>query len=150
MQPDAELLTEFGALAKEANLPQEAAQKIVELAGKMVTGNATKAATAFNAQVTEFYSDIGGTPETWVAAAKADKEFGGEKFNENLALAKSALDQFGTPELSKYLMKTKAGNHPELLRAFVRIGKAISQDGFVPGRASGARKSDADVIYATH
>jgi hypothetical protein len=85
--------------------------------------------------------------EAWGKEALADKEFGGEKFEENLAVAKKGLDQFATPELKNLLVQTKLGNHPEVLRAFFRAGQAISEDGFVPGRVGSTRKSNAEVLY---
>lgn len=140
----------FSDWAKTHNLSQDAAQAAVDLAAEMQTSSAQAIMTAQKAAVTEFYAPIGGDPATWAAQARADKEIGGDKFNENLALAAQARDQFGTPELKKVLNVMKIGDHPEVLRFFVRAGKAISQDGFVPGRASnGARKSDAEVIYGS-
>lgn len=120
------VLTEFATLAKELNLPQEAAQKVVDLAGRMQAENVTAVQAQIDAQA-----------EKWGEDSKADKEFGGEAFDENLAIAKTALDKFGTPELKSLLNQSKLGNHPEVLRFFVRAGKAISQDGFIPGRQGG-------------
>lgn len=67
----------------------------------------------------------------WVDQAKADKEFGGSKFDENLAVANSALDAVGTPELKTLLRTTGFGNHPEVIRAFVKVGKALGEDKLV-------------------
>lgn len=136
---DTPVLGEFAALAKEANLPQATAQKFVDLAGKMQTQTIEGVQTALEAQ-----------GDKWGQDAKADKEFGGDAFDANLAIAKTALDTFGTPELKSLLNQSKLGNHPEVLRAFVRIGKAISQDGFVPGRNSGSAKSFFDKSPELH
>lgn len=138
LKADEALMGEFGSLAKELNLPQEAAQKLVDLAGKMQSGTLEGVQAAIAAQA-----------EKWADDSRGDKEYGGDSFAENLALGKKALDQFGTPELKTLLNDSKLGNHPEVLRFFIRAGKAISQDGFVPGRQGGARKSDAEVLY-TH
>ena len=137
LTPDTPVLGEFAALAKEANLPQATAQKFVDLAGKMQTQTVEGVQAALEAQ-----------GEQWGEAAKADKEFGGDAFDANLAIAKTALDTFGSPELKSLLNQSKLGNHPEVLRAFVKIGKAISQDGFVPGRGGAANASPAARMYA--
>lgn len=71
--------------------------------------------------------------EQWVADLKSDKELGGEKLNENLATAKAALTQFGTPALVELLNTSRLGDHPEIVRAFYRAGKAIADDSIVPG-----------------
>lgn len=136
----------FSAWAKENNLTQEAAQAAVDLAAEMQQGTATQ----IQATLTEFYKDIGGMPQTWADQAKADKEYGGEKFQENLGIAAAARDQFGSPALKALLNKMKVGDHPEVVRYFYRVGKAVSQDGFVQGRSTnGQAKTDAEVFYPT-
>lgn len=139
---DEPTMGKFTEIAKGLNLQQAEAQKLVDLHTSMQAEGIKAQETA----ITEFYADIGGTPDKWPDAAKADKEIGGDKFDENLSVAKAALDKFGTPELNAVLLKTGLGSHPELLRAFFRAGQAISQDGFVPGR-SGTSK-DARNLYA--
>lgn len=128
---DEAVLGEFTTLAKEMNLPQEAAQKIVDLQAKV----AQKNVEAVQQRINEVFAPVGGTPDKWEALARADKEFGGDKFDENLAAAAKARDRFGTPLLKAVLNVTGAGNHPEVLRFFLNVGKAISEDGFVAGRA---------------
>jgi hypothetical protein len=66
--------------------------------------------------------------QKWAAEIKADKEYGGAAFEENLALAKKAISKFGSPGLVELFKTTGIGNHPELIKAFVRAGKAISED----------------------
>ena len=88
--------------------------------------------------------------DQWTADAKADKEFGGEALAENLSVAKKALDQFGTPELRTLLNDSGLGNHPEIIRAFYRAGKAISEDRFVPAGAgvrTGGARDAAKSLY---
>ena len=86
------------------------------------------------------------TTEQWAADVKADKEIGGDKLISNLSAAQRALDQFGTPELKEYLNTTGLGNHPDLVKTFVKIGKAMSEDGMVTGGNEGQR-SAAEVLY---
>ena len=50
---------------------------------------------------------------------------------------------FGTPELRDVLNMTGLGNHPEIIRAFYRAGKAISEDAFVSGSPRRADDMDA-------
>lgn len=133
---DAPVMDAFTALAKETNLPQATAQKFVDLAAQMQQNTVAQVQSVVEAQA-----------EKWGLDSKADKEFGGEKFDESLAVAKSALDRFGTPELRTLLNQSKLGNHPEVLRFMFRAGQAISQDGFVPGR-NGAPAKDARSMYS--
>jgi hypothetical protein len=137
LKADAPFMGKFAEWAKANNLSQEAAQSAVDLVAEMQTGTVAGLQTALEAQSTQ-----------WAEASKADKEFGGDKFDENLAVGKKALDTFGTPELKALLTQSKFGNHPEVLRFFVRAGKAISQDGFAPGRSGAGQASDATRIYS--
>lgn len=117
---NAELVSELAALAKEDNLPQGKAQKYVDLAVKLQT----QQAEAFAQRVTE-------TREAWVEAARTDKEYGGDKINESLATAKKALTTYGSDGLTALLNETGLGNHPEIIRLLVKVGKSVSDDSFV-------------------
>lgn len=68
-----------------------------------------------------------------LAAAMADPEFGGDKFAEATGVAKMAVEAFFKPEFAKFLNDTGLGNHPEMIRGFLKIGSQMKQDGFVPG-----------------
>lgn len=120
---DAEIIDSFSEIAKELDLSQEAAQKLVD---KMAPRIAERQAE----QLEVIRND-------WAQAAQVDKEFGGDKLNENLGIAKKALDGFGTPELRALLNESGLGNHPEIIRFMYRAGKAISEDSFV-GSSTGA------------
>jgi hypothetical protein len=137
LKADTPVMGKFASLAKELNLPQDAAQKVVDLAGELQQANLQELQTVIEAQ-----------REKWGTESKTDKEFGGDKFDENLAVAVKARDQFGTPELKSLLNASGLGNHPEVIRLFYRVGQAISQDGFVPGRNGGAQPPAAQRMYA--
>ncbi|OZI23745.1 hypothetical protein CAL26_09960 [Bordetella genomosp. 9] len=131
---DAEDSDAIKAYAKEHNLSQEAAQKLVsDLGVKQAQKFESKMREAMEARNAE-----------WTDASKADKEFGGDKLAENLAVAKTFLDAHGTPELKKFLVETGLGNHPEMIRLMYRAGKAISEDTAVQGgQPATAGKVDA-------
>lgn len=132
---DTEALKEFEPVAREMNLTNEQAQKLVDVYPKILAGVQQRQAEAWQQ-----------TTEQWAADVKADKEIGGDKLPSNLSAAQRALDQFGTPELKTYLNDTGLGNHPDLVKAFVKIGKAMSEDGMVTGSNDGQR-SAAEVLY---
>lgn len=127
-------IASFGEFAKDLNLTQDAAQAML---GKL--------APAMQARQAQVLSD---TMAQWEAQAKTDKEFGGVKLAENVAVAQKALAQFGSPELNTLLKESGLGNHPEIIRAFYRAGKAIGQDSFVSGqRQTSAAESPAQRMY---
>lgn len=116
MVADEELLGEFQAVAKDLKLPQKDAQRFADIGARIVTKQ-QEAAAKMQAQ--------------WIEASKTDKEFGGEALSENLGVAKRALEAFASPELRTMLNTSGLGNHPEVIRLFNRVGKAISEDGRV-------------------
>lgn len=118
---DATLTDEIKSVAKDLNLPQEQAQKLADLAADRIQAMRDQQTQALQEARTR-----------WADEAKADKEFGGAKLDENLAVAAKAMKAFGSPELVNLLNETGFGNHPELIRAFYRAGKAISEDVVVP------------------
>jgi hypothetical protein len=124
-------LTKFTDIAKELKLPADAAKKLVDLAAAREVARAE----AFAKQV-----------ETWGNEVKADPELGKA---ENLATAKKTIDTFGTPELRDLLNSTGMGNHPEVIRMALKIGKAISEDTFVAGRSGGNAppRDHATILY---
>lgn len=123
---------EFTTIAKELKLDQAAAQKLADIAAKQ----AQRQVDAHTALV-----------ESWVEQVKTDKDIGGDKLNENLSIARKALDTFGTPELRDVLNASGLGNHPAVIKAFVNAGKAISEDKFVAGAAKGNDTDPAKKLF---
>lgn len=76
--------------------------------------------------------------KAWIEEFKADKDFGGDKFDASLADARKALatfDDSGT--VSKMLLETGYGNNPAVLKIFARVGRALGEDK-LPGMSGGA------------
>ncbi len=119
MEIDADLLSESSALAKELDLDQAQAQKLIDLQTK----DHQRAQEAQS-------SDWVALNEQWVLEAGADKELGPTpaQFEANTAIALKAVDVFGNDKLRVVLTDTGAGNHPEMIRFMYRVGKAISED----------------------
>lgn len=134
MQFDDAVVGAFSEVAKDLNLSQEAAQKILDKVGPVMAAQQNEALRAASNE--------------WAEASKTDKEFGGDKLNENLAVAKKAMDQFASPELRALLNESALGNNPEVIRMFYRVGKAISEDGFVVGgNAKNSEQTTAQRLY---
>lgn len=133
---DSAVLESFSAAAKEANLTQDAAQKLLEKVAPSLASRQQEQVEAIR--------------NGWLESSKTDKEFGGEKLQENLGVAQKALESFGTPELRKLLDDTGMGNHPDVIRFMFRAGKAISEDTFVSGSPSNkGNLNPADILYPT-
>ncbi|ENC2022861.1 peptidase [Escherichia albertii] len=132
---DAAALADFEPVARDLNLTQEQAQKLVDVYPKILAGVRQRQTEAWQQQT-----------ETWAQEVKADKEIGGDKLVPNLSAAQRAVDTFGTKELKTYLEGTGLGNHPELVKFCVKVGKAMAEDSMVqPG--NGGQLSAAEVLY---
>jgi hypothetical protein len=138
---DEQLLGEFTPVLKELNLPQDAAQKLIDFAPKLVEKTI--------ADTTAAVLDRFGLKDApaWVESVRTDPELGGEKLAENLGVAQKFMTAFATPGLRAILNQTGLGNHPELIRACFRAGKAISEDGFVPGGKATTVQNPAARLY---
>ena len=123
--PD-EALSAIKEFAKASNLTQEQAQQSVDMHMKFMQ-QSEQAQTEAQA---EALSDL---KQTWINKTKADKELGGDKHDEKLAIARKALDQFGNDELINVLERSGIGHHPELIRAFYNVGQKISEDKIISG-----------------
>lgn len=120
---DASHVEKIATFAKERGLSQEDAQAMLDRDSQLRADFETQGV----AQLDE-------AAQKWAEDSKSDKEIGGEEFQKNAELAKRVIERFATPEFKAQINKTGFGNHPELVRIFVRIGKAMSDDQFVqPG-----------------
>lgn len=119
---DPEQLNEYTPIFKEAGLTQEVAQKLLE-------SHLTIQQAAMEKQLT-----------AWSEELKNDKEFGGKNFDANVKAAQAAVARFLTAEDKAFLDRTGLGSHPGLVKAFHRIGKAISEDAVPPPNKEPAAK----------
>lgn len=138
-QLKADALEKIASFAKEQGFTNEQAQKLVDAKSDAVSEFVAQQQEDINKKIRI----------DWVEEAKADKEIGGEAFGKNAELAKRVVDRYFTDSFKKALNDTGLGNHPELIRGFVRMGKKMSESEFViPGaQNTGNKKSMEDVFY---
>jgi hypothetical protein len=131
---DAELADQFKATAKELNLTQEQAQKVIDLGAQMRQRDVE---TIINLR------------KEWVDQTKADKDIGGDKLDATLGVAKRAIDAYGSENFVKLLNETGLGNHPEVVRFMAKAGRAVSEDSVVRGsdRTKPHTRSLAERLY---
>ncbi|WP_448675860.1 hypothetical protein MOQ67_05335 [Pseudomonas sp. LY-1] len=130
MEMDADVLGEFKGLAKELNIPQDKAQKLIDFQTQL----ASKQAEQYQAAVTKQAQD-------WAASIKNDPEVGGDNYDKSVASAIKVIQSFGDPALTELLNTSGLGNHPALFKFCHRISSAISEDKFVmPGSQTNAPK----------
>lgn len=142
---DAATIEEATPLLKELNLSNEQAQKFVPI----IEAHTERAIKARDAQIDQFITE---QRKGWLDAAKSDEQIGGKNWDATIVDAAKALDRFGAVKGSEFrglLDQTGLGNHPEMIRMFAAIGKAISEDTDFP-RASGANapaQSREEILY---
>ena len=125
---DERVLDKFKASVRELNLTNDGAQSILDnVLPKM-------------AEVAE--EKLAGLRAEWKALAKQDDEFGGAGFETNVKIANQALDRFGSDEMKSLLIESGLGDHPAFVRAFFRIGKAISEDTILTGGPKAGAEED--------
>ena len=120
VQLDESTLAEVNPLFKELELNQDQAQKVVDFYANKIQAGSQKQVEDFN----QLMSD-------WREQSKNDSEFGGDKYDENVKIAQSAITKFGTPELKQLLNDHGVGNHPEMVRFMVNVGRTLPED--IPG-----------------
>lgn len=130
---DDAVIANFSEVAKELNLPQDKAQMMLD---KMQPVLATRQMEQLQAASIE-----------WANAARTDQEIGGERFHENLGVAKKAMEAYASPELRQLLNESTLGNNPEVIRLFYRVGKDMSEDRLVTGQGGTNKAADPRSLY---
>lgn len=138
MEIDEALLDQFKPVARELNLAPESAQRLVDMYSEAVRANSAAARDQLIERNRE-----------WLDEIKHDPKFGGGRFQENLSLARRAIERYGGAPLRAAFNATGLGNHPEIVRAFMRIGRLISEDQVVQSgeRSVGGERSIAERLY---
>lgn len=128
----------IASFAKEQGLSNAQAQLVLERESDAVGGYQAKAAETLKTE-----------SQKWLTDMKADPEFGGEAFSKNVETAKRVVARFGDESFKKALDETGLGNHPGLVKTFIRIGRLMSEDQLViPGTEQPtAERSMEDVFY---
>ena len=123
---DPELLKEATPLFKEFKLPQEGAQKLVDLYNKHVGGLRA-----------ELLAGIEKTRSEWRDQIKADTEIGSklDAVKVEIGRAKDKLPEPIRQAFNEAMDFTGAGDHPAIVRAFYELAKLVNEGTHVTGKA---------------
>lgn len=128
---------EIVSFAKEQGLSQEAAQKLLEREHGAVDKFKTENMKQFEQKREEWWKEV-----------ESDKELGGDNFKQTAENARRALEKFAPESLRNFLAESPYGNHPDLIRLFNNIGKAMRDDSLVlSGTQSAPAKSPVEILY---
>lgn len=79
---------------------------------------------------------------------KADPDFQGKDFKPKIAIANSAIKQYGGSKLLDVLVSAGVANNVEIIRAFHKIGKTINEDGApIKGSVPKSNIDMAQIMY---
>ena len=139
VEPDTVLQKSFAPVAKELNLTQDQAQKLVTLQSEHVL--------ALQKQADEQYAQ---TQKQWVDELKSDKELGGDKFDASLEVAKRPITKFGDDAFRSVLEESGLGNNPAVFKFMHKLGVAMGEDSAgMPSGGGSQDKSAADLLFPT-
>lgn len=142
---DADSLELAAPVFKELNLNNEQANKLMPVAAKFAERIQQQGQQAI-------MTEVQAQRKAWAEEAQSDPEMGGDKWDETLSLSAKALDALGYPKGSpfrSFLTDSGLGNHPEMIRAMRKIGKAVGEDmDFVRADAGAQHKlSREEILY---
>lgn len=144
MELDKDMLGKFEPLAKEFNLSNKSANKLMNLAVELVAKN-TPNADALVSQVQQAEAN------SYLQMLNTDKELNGysqEEYGNYLNVANQGVKSFATQGFVD-LIKTKGlTNHPDFIKTFHAIGKYCSNDKLPDVKNPvGNDERAADILY---
>jgi len=135
---DTPLLAAVEPIFKELGLTQEGASKLVEAHAKALASAEVQREADF---------------KTWMASQVAQnqaalKKEWGLAYEANLVISQKGMARYCSPAMKALLDETGLGNHPEFVKAFLQIGKSVTEDTPPPGGVPPSTKRDAaSVLY---
>jgi hypothetical protein len=128
---DETAMSEFKSFAKEQDLTQDQAQKLLEFGSSRIKAMAEAPFKVWNEMQTK-----------WQGEVKADPEIGGTKYEESVKTAAlvfvpgeaNPFVKTDAQALREALNTTGAGNNPAMVKLFVKMGQLLSEPGSLTGK----------------
>lgn len=138
---DGGVMDTFKTTAKELGLKSAQAQKLTDIYVQAQTLAQQHQQQAIAQQ-----------QQQWADAIKADPDIGGANIEQSRHAARRAVAYAGGTELGQLLEATGLGNHPTLVKAFTKIGKALADDRIsgtasTPGPRERTREEELRAMY---
>ena len=145
----ADILERTAATARELGLSDNAAaQRVLDFVGTEVATHVAAMTESVQPGGEAWTKNV----EAWEAAALADKEIGGtqDALKATATKAQRVLKTYFPPSVAQMLHNTGYGSHPDVLRALVKIAKAVGEDTLVQLEApkTPQKKSTEDLFYS--
>lgn len=140
---DAEAVAEAEPVLRELNLSNEQANKLLPVAAALVQKTADRTMQAM--------VEAGAAQrKEWLDAFKADPDIGGANEAATTHLAAKGLEALGfdkTHPFRKILTESGFGNHPDMIRAFRKVGEMVAEDSMVRSDAGQTPGDPLDALY---
>ena len=133
---DAGLAKEVSEFAKAQGFTPEQAQKAFEAAGNIRQG----ALKSLGEEVKQLHAN-------WAQQAEAHKEYGGEKFKENMTVAKAGMEALFNEGARKILADSGLENNPDFIAAMFAHGKTVKSTSTDSGGRSSGVPADARTSF---
>lgn len=148
IQFDNELASKFEPIARELNLTQEDASKLVNMLvehQKEQLGNQKEIIAEFKRQ------ELEATKIEYQKMLETDKEISGkgkEYYDSYLNVAITGYKEFASEELMSVVEQHGLNLHPVVIKHFYRLGKLCGQDNIqISKNPAGEEKTAADILY---
>lgn len=134
-----ELLDQFTPLAKELNLSQDQAQKLVDLYNTNALGSIAKVQQ-------EAWQKL---KSSWLEEAKKDPVIGGSDFQAKCKVGMKAIQKYGDQDLATLITGLGIGQNPAFIRFCYKVGAAVAEDKMVSGGAEGVTPKAEENLFPT-
>lgn len=147
IQFDNALASKFEPVAKELNLTQEDANKLVNMLvehQKEQLGNQEEIIAQFKKQ------ELEATKIEYQRLLETDKEISGkgkEQYEAYLNLADKGYGAFASDELQNVISQYGLDYHPAVIKHFYRLGKLCGQDSVQNSQTPVEKQNPADILY---
>lgn len=142
---DTEANEEFCKVAKELNLSQDNAQRVLDLGVKQVQKAVTAVEKAIRDEAAKAFETF---TQEWMAETK---RMLGSNYQKELAFVSKAIAAPFSPEEAKafrdIMRNTGAANHPLVVKLLHYYGKRTSEDRVTQQKQGEDRKSDGEIFY---
>ena len=147
IQFDEVLASKFEPVARELNLTQEDASKLVNMLvehQKEQLGNQKEIIAQFKKQ------ELEATKIEYQRLLETDKEISGkgkEQYEAYLNLADKGYGAFASDELQNVISQYGLDYHPAVIKHFYRLGKLCGQDSVQNSQTPVEKQNPADILY---
>jgi thiamine pyrophosphate-dependent acetolactate synthase large subunit-like protein len=135
MKLDAAMAEKAKGVFKELNLSQDAGQKLVGIQAEFAKQYKEASDNAYKGQIAEWKKE-------------SEKLLEGPDKDKKVQMISKAREAFATPEFIKFFGDYGFGDHPEVVKMFLKIGQKLMEDTGTGGAGSGAGgKSAGDILF---